>query len=57
VKNGKLEFVGQITAKDEYLATIKVHKLADEYQKYWDQYGKPKFSNEPSTLEFSDLTK
>ncbi len=57
VKNGKLEFAGQITAKDEYLATIKVHKLVDVYQKYWDQYGKPKFSNEASTLDFSDLTK
>jgi branched-chain amino acid transport system substrate-binding protein len=57
VKNGKLEYLAQITAKDEYLATIKVHKLLDVYQKYWDQYGKPKFSDEPSTLDYSDLTK
>ena len=57
VKNEKLEYIGQITTKDQYIATIKVHKLVDVYQKYWDQYGKPKFPNEPSELDFSDLTK
>jgi len=57
VKNGKLEYIGQITTKDQYIATIKVHNLVDVYQKYWDKYGKPKFPNEPSVLDFSDLTK
>ena len=57
VKNGKLEYINQLTTKDQYLATIKLHKLVDVYQKYWDQYGKPKFPNEPSVLDFSDLTK
>jgi ABC-type branched-subunit amino acid transport system substrate-binding protein len=57
VKNGKLEYVGQITTKDQYLATIKLHKMVGVYQKYWDQYGKPKFPNEPSVLDYSDLTK
>jgi hypothetical protein len=57
VKNEKLEYIGQITTKDQYIATIKVHKMVDIYQKYWDQYGKPKFPNEPSELDFSDLTK
>lgn len=57
VKNGKLEYVGQITAKDQYLATIKFHKTQDIFQKYWDQYGKPKFPNEKSTLDFADINK
>jgi branched-chain amino acid transport system substrate-binding protein len=57
VKNGKLEYVGQMTAKDNYIATIKLHKQQDVYQKYWDKYGKPKFPNEPSTLDFPDLNK
>jgi branched-chain amino acid transport system substrate-binding protein len=57
VKNGKLEYIGQMTAKDNYIATIKLHKQQDVYQKYWDKYGKPKFPNEPSVLDFSDLTK
>jgi branched-chain amino acid transport system substrate-binding protein len=57
VKNGKLEYVGQMTPKDNYIATIKFHKLQDVYQKYWDKYGKPKFPPEKSTLDFSDLTK
>lgn len=57
VKNGKLEYAGQITTKDEYIATIKVHKLQDLYEKYWEKYGKPKFPNEPNTLDYSDLTK
>jgi hypothetical protein len=55
VKNGKLEYLGQMTAKDNYIATIKLHKQQDVYQKYWDKYGKPKFPNEPSTLDFPDL--
>lgn len=55
VKNGKLEYVGQITTKDQYLATIRLRKLVDVYEKYWDQNGKPKFSNEPSVLDFKDL--
>ena len=57
VKNGKLEYLGQMTSKDNYIATIKFHKLQDVYQKYWDQHGKPKFPPEKSTLDFSDLTK
>jgi ABC-type branched-subunit amino acid transport system substrate-binding protein len=55
VKNGKLEYIGQLTTKDQYIATIKFHKMQDTYQKYWDQYGKPKFPNETNTLDFSDL--
>ncbi|MGD0661813.1 MAG: ABC transporter substrate-binding protein [Syntrophorhabdales bacterium] len=57
VQNGKLEYIGQITVKDQYLATIKFHKLQDVYQKYWDQYGKPKFPPEIATLDFSDINK
>jgi branched-chain amino acid transport system substrate-binding protein len=57
VKNGKLEYVGQMTAKDNYIATIKYHKLQDVFQKYWDKYGKPKFAPEKSTLDFPDLSK
>jgi ABC-type branched-subunit amino acid transport system substrate-binding protein len=57
VKNGKLEYLGQITAKDQYLITIKYRKLVDVYQKYWDQYGKPDFGPEKSNFDFADLTK
>jgi branched-chain amino acid transport system substrate-binding protein len=57
VKNGKLEYVGQMTSKDNYIATIKFHKLQDVYQKYWDKYGKPKFPAEKSTLDYGDLSK
>lgn len=57
VKNGKLEYVLQKTTKDEYIATIKVHKLQDVYKKHWEKYGKPTFPNEPSSLDFSDLDK
>jgi ABC-type branched-subunit amino acid transport system substrate-binding protein len=57
IKNGKLEYVGQITAKDQYLVTIKYRKLVDVYQKYWDQYGKPNFGSEKSTFDYADLTK
>lgn len=57
VKNGKLEYVGQMTSKDNYIATIKLHKLQDVYQKYWDKYGKPKFPPEKSTLDFPDLAR
>ena len=41
-----------MTTKDNYIATIKVHKLQDVYQKYWDKYGKPKFptSQHPGLL-------
>jgi hypothetical protein len=57
IKNGKLEYVGQITAKDQYLVTIKYRKLVDVYQKYWDQYGKPNFGSQKSTFDYADLTK
>ena len=57
VKNGKLEYIGQITAKDQYIATIKYHKMQDVFEKYWEEYGKPKFADEKSTLDFSDLYK
>lgn len=57
IKNGKLEYVGQITAKDQYLVTIKYRKLVDVYQKYWDQYGKPNFGSEKSTFDYADLKK
>jgi ABC-type branched-subunit amino acid transport system substrate-binding protein len=57
IKNGKLEYLGQITTKDQYLVTIKYRKLQDVYQKYWDQYGKPNFATEKSTFDFADLTK
>ena len=57
IKNGKLEYVGQITAKDQYLVTIKYRKLVDVYQRYWDQYGKPNFGSEKSTFDYADLTK
>jgi hypothetical protein len=46
-----------MTAKDNYIATIKLHKQQDVYQKYWDKYGKPKFPNEASVLDYPDLTK
>jgi hypothetical protein len=57
IKNGKLTYLGPIAVKEQYLVTIKVNNLADAYQKYWDQHGRPKFPDEPSTLDYSDLFK
>jgi branched-chain amino acid transport system substrate-binding protein len=57
VKNGRLEYIGQMTSKDNYIATIKLHKLQNVYRKYWDQYGRPWFPPEKSTLDFTDLPK
>jgi hypothetical protein len=57
VKDGKMTPLKPITVKDHYLISIYVYNLVDVYQKYWDQYGKPNFPNEPSFLDFSDLTK
>jgi hypothetical protein len=57
IKNGKLVYLDQLTVKDEYLVTIKLHNLVDAYQQYWDKYGKPTFPPEKSIYDFSDLKK
>ena len=43
--------------KDQYLASIKSYNLLAAYQPYWDKYGKPQFPDEPSLLDYPDLTK
>ena len=57
IRDGKLELLKTVSVKDQYLVSIKVYGLADVYQKYWDQYGKPTFPDEPSLIDFADLNK
>jgi branched-chain amino acid transport system substrate-binding protein len=57
VQNGNLVYYGQVAAQDQYLASIVSYSQVDVYQKYWDQYGKPKFASEPALFTFADLTK
>ncbi len=57
IKNGRLTYLGPIAVKEQYLVTIKVNHLEEAYRKYWDQYGRPKFPDEPSTLDYQDLIK
>jgi hypothetical protein len=57
IKNGKLVPIKPVSVKDQYLIAIKCHNLVDIYQKYWDEYGYPKFPDEPSLFDFPDLKK
>ncbi|MGD0781065.1 MAG: ABC transporter substrate-binding protein [Dehalococcoidales bacterium] len=57
IKDGKLVSSKTDSVKDQYLVSIKSYSLVDVYQKYWDQYGKPQFPQEPSLFDFADLTK
>jgi len=57
IKNGKLVPIKQVSVKDQYLVAIKCYNLVDVYQKYWDQYGYPKFPDEPSLYDFGDMKK
>jgi branched-chain amino acid transport system substrate-binding protein len=55
VKDGQLKLLKKVSVKDQYLVSIKVYGLVDTYQKYWEQYGRPKFPNEPSAIDFKDI--
>ena len=57
IKNGKLVPIKPVSVKDQYLVAVKCYNLVDIYQKYWDQYGYPKFPDEPSLFDFADLKK
>jgi ABC-type branched-subunit amino acid transport system substrate-binding protein len=51
VKNGKLEYLSTIACKDQYLSSIMVYGLGSVYQKYWTDFGKPTFPDQPSRFE------
>ncbi len=57
IKDGKLTPLKAVSVKDLYLVTIKANGLTDVYQKYWDEYGKPVFPNQPSLFDFADMKK
>jgi ABC-type branched-subunit amino acid transport system substrate-binding protein len=57
VRNGKLTGLKVASVKDQYLVSIKSYNTVDAYQKYWDTYGYPKFPDEPSIFDYSDLKK
>ena len=55
IKDGKLSPLKVVAVKDQYLVSIKAMGLADTYEKYWQEYGKPTFPPQPSLYDFSDL--
>jgi hypothetical protein len=55
VKDSQLKLLKKVSVKDQYLVSIKVYGLVDTYQKYWEKYGRPKFPNEPSLIDFKDI--
>jgi hypothetical protein len=57
IHDGKLAVEKAVSLKDQYLASIKSYNLLAAYQPYWDKYGKPQFPDEPSLLDYPDLTK
>jgi hypothetical protein len=57
IQDGKIVASTIVSVKDQYLVSIKAYGLADVYQKYWEQYGKPQFPEEPSLLDFADVAK
>lgn len=57
IKNGKMEYLKQVTVKDQYLISIKAYGLVDIYKKHWAEHGKPTFPPEPSVFDFADLDK
>ncbi len=57
IQDGKIVASTIVSVKDQYLVSIKAYGLADVYQKYWEQNGKPQFPEEPSLLDFTDVAK
>lgn len=57
IQDGKIVTSTIVSVKDQYLVSIKAYGLADVYQKYWEQNGKPQFPEEPSLLDFADVAK
>ena len=55
IKDGKLVPFKAVAVKDQYLVSIKAMGLADVYEKYWAEYGKPTFPPQPSLYDYSDL--
>jgi ABC-type branched-subunit amino acid transport system substrate-binding protein len=56
VHNGQFVYHSTIACKDQYLASVIDYGLQNVYMKYWDQYGKPTFPDQPSRYDFSDVT-
>ena len=57
VKDGQIKLLKKVSVKDQYLVSVKVYGLVDTYQEYWDKYGRPKFPDEPSMIDFKDILK
>jgi ABC-type branched-subunit amino acid transport system substrate-binding protein len=55
VKDGNWVAFKTASVKDMYLYTIKLLGMSDTYKKYWEEYGYPKFPDEPSMAKYSDF--
>jgi hypothetical protein len=41
--------------KDTYLISIEAMGLGPVYKKYWQEYGRPAFPQQPSVFDYSDM--
>lgn len=57
IKDGKMVPLKYVSVKTHYLASIAAYNMIDTYEKYWQKYGYPKFPEQPSLIDFSDLKK
>jgi hypothetical protein len=57
IRDGKLIVESAVSIKDQYLASIMSYNLLQPYEQYWNQAGKPQFPEEPSLLDYTDLSK
>jgi ABC-type branched-subunit amino acid transport system substrate-binding protein len=55
IKDGKLAPLKIIPVKDTYLISIEAMGLGPVYKKYWQEYGRPAFPQQPSVFDYSDM--